>query len=201
LKEWLFAKFPDHPPESYFDYKEVLWTMQIIFAYHDDEPGVGVPRASTRRCDTPPPPKAHEHDTWAPDRSRRTSRHKQDRDTPYYEHAEHEEDFDSGASDDFDSEDEAPRCSVQKIETKTICFKNCPCKNEDWELEELVGSCTGWTSGIVPMRQGMLALPIISLMPPEMCPSLSTSRQLWPPPPSSNKSHCRHLHQHTLIKP
>jgi hypothetical protein len=24
LKERLFAKFPDHPPGSYFDYKEVL---------------------------------------------------------------------------------------------------------------------------------------------------------------------------------
>jgi len=43
LKERLFAEFPDHPPGSYFDYKEVLWAARIIFAYHDDEPGVGAP--------------------------------------------------------------------------------------------------------------------------------------------------------------
>ena len=50
LKERLFAKFPDHPPGSYFDYKEVLRTARIIFAYHEDEPGVGAPQLSTRRC-------------------------------------------------------------------------------------------------------------------------------------------------------
>ena len=43
LKERLFAKFPNHPPSSYFNYKEVLQTVWIIFAYHDDEPGVGAP--------------------------------------------------------------------------------------------------------------------------------------------------------------
>ncbi len=48
LKERLFAKFPDHPPGSYFDYKEVLRTAWIIFVYHNNEPGIGVPRASTR---------------------------------------------------------------------------------------------------------------------------------------------------------
>ena len=48
LKERLFAKFPDHPPGSYFNYKEVLQTVWIIFAYHNNEPGIGVPRASTR---------------------------------------------------------------------------------------------------------------------------------------------------------
>jgi hypothetical protein len=63
LKERLFAKFPDHPPGSYFDYKEVLQTAWIIFAYHEDEPGVRAPQSSTRRRDTLALPKPHEVNT------------------------------------------------------------------------------------------------------------------------------------------
>ena len=44
----MFAKFPDHPPGGYFDFKEVLQIAQIIFTYHEDEPGVGAPQTGTR---------------------------------------------------------------------------------------------------------------------------------------------------------
>jgi hypothetical protein len=40
LKERLFVKFSDYPSGSYFDYKEVLQMVQIIFVYHKDEPSV-----------------------------------------------------------------------------------------------------------------------------------------------------------------
>src|SRR6266851_8964870 len=90
-----------------------------------------------------PPPKARKHDTWAPDRSRHASQWEQDHDAPYYKCAEQEEDYDSGASDDFNSKDEAPHCSTQKIETKTMHFKNRLRKNKDQELEDLVGYLHG----------------------------------------------------------
>ncbi len=79
----------------------------------------------------PPPPKAHKCDTWAPNHSHRIPQCEQDRDAPYYECAEQEEDYDSRASDDFNSEDEALHHSAQKIKTKTVCFKNHSYKNED----------------------------------------------------------------------
>jgi hypothetical protein len=139
LKERLFAKFPDHPPGSYFDYKEVLRMARIIFAYHDDEPGFGAPQASTRRCDTPPPPKSHKRDTWETDRSHHPSRRNQPREVPYYEYAEQNEDSDSKASDNSKEESEALCHLAQKVETKTICFKNCPPKSKDQEIEELIG--------------------------------------------------------------
>jgi hypothetical protein len=131
LKERLFAKFPNHPPSSYFDYKEVLQTVWIIFAYHNNKPRARAPWASTRQRDTPPPPKSHKHDTWETDRSHRPSQCTQTREVPYYKHAEQNEDGDSKASDDPEEESEALRHSVQKVETKTICFKNCPPKSED----------------------------------------------------------------------
>jgi hypothetical protein len=143
LKERLFAKFPDHPLGSYFNYKEVLQTVWIIFVYYDDKPGVGVPQSSTRRCDTLPPLKACKHDSWAHDHSHCASWHELDCNTPYYQWAEQEDNYDSRASDNFNSEDEAPCHSAQKIKTKTIWFKNHPCKNEDRELEDLVGQLHG----------------------------------------------------------
>jgi hypothetical protein len=90
-----------------------------------------------------PPPKTCECDSWAPNHSCHASQHEQDHDTPYYKHAEQEDDYDSGALVDFNSEDEAPHRSTQKIETKTVRFKNCPHKNEDRELEDLVGQLHG----------------------------------------------------------
>jgi hypothetical protein len=112
LKERLFAKFPDHPPGSYFNYKEVLRTARIIFAYHNDEPGVGAPRASTRRHDTPPPPKSHKRDTWETERSHCPSRCNQPHEVPYYERAELIEDGDPRAKEDSEDKSEAPRCSA-----------------------------------------------------------------------------------------
>jgi hypothetical protein len=134
LKERLFAKFPDHPPGSYFDYKEVLRTARIIFAYHEDEPGVGAPRSSARRHDKP-----RDHDTRGSDCDRCAPWCEREREVPYYERAED----DSGASDDSNSEDEAPRCSAQKVETKTVRFKDRSLKNEDQELEDLVTQLHG----------------------------------------------------------
>jgi hypothetical protein len=107
LKERLFAKFPDHPPGSYFNYKEVLRTARIIFAYHDDEPGVGAPQTSTRRHDMPPPPKAREHNTWEADHNHRPSQCNQPHEVPYYKCAKLNKDGDSRAENDSEDESEA----------------------------------------------------------------------------------------------
>jgi hypothetical protein len=91
----------------------------------------------------PSPPKAREHDTWDTDPSHRPSWHDPPREVPYYERAELNNDGDSGAEDDSEDESEAPQCSAQKVETKTVHFKNHLRKSEDQELEELIGQLHG----------------------------------------------------------
>ena len=91
----------------------------------------------------PLPPKSHKRDTWETDHSHRPSRRNQPREVPYYERAEQNEDGDSQASDDSEEESKAPRRSAQKVETKTVRFKNRPPKSEDQELEELIGQLHG----------------------------------------------------------
>jgi hypothetical protein len=149
LKERLFAKFPDQPPGTYFDYKEVLRMAQIIFAYHEDEPGVGAPQSSTRRRNALALPKSCDVDTQRSDCDRCASRRDQARKVPYYKRAE-QYDSSSGASDDFDSEDEAPCRSAQKFKTKMVRFKDRSTKDEDQELGDLVTQLHGlrtWDSG------------------------------------------------------
>src|SRR5216683_3373308 len=58
-----------------------------------------------------------------------------------------------------------------------------------------------WTLGTVIMLRDMLASLTISLTPPGMCPSPSTSRRLKPPPPTSIKSRHHCLLPPTPIKP
>ena len=91
----------------------------------------------------PLPPKSHKRDAWETDRSHHPSRRNQPHEIPYYECAKHNEDGDSEASDNSEEESEAPHHSAQKVETKTVRFKNRPPKSEDQEIEELIGQLHG----------------------------------------------------------
>jgi len=92
----------------------------------------------------PPPPKACKCNAWETDHSHCPSWHNQLCKVPYYKCAELNGDGDSGAEGNSDDESKAPCHSAQKVETKTVRFKNCPHKNKDEELEKLIG----WLHGL-----------------------------------------------------
>jgi hypothetical protein len=91
----------------------------------------------------PLPPKSHKRDAWETDHSHHPSQRNQPHEIPYYKRAEQNEDGDSEASDNSEEESKAPCRSAQKVETKTVHFKNHPPKSEDQEIEELIGQLHG----------------------------------------------------------
>ena len=88
-----------------------------------------------------------------------------------------------------------PRCSVQKVETKTVHFKDRSNKDEDRELEDLVTQLHGlrtWDSSYAAVYAHLLT---DSLTPPETSQSQNINAMAQPPPPTSTKRH-----QHTRIR-